>query len=133
VTGYIGYRFVDYDKPETLPIGRLPGGVPVFRDAIGDAFVQAVGPPPAAPVLMGPGEMLPSYTRYESDNGNGVKTTTDLVTGWTYNPGPTDYDTAVVAEFAAVVTEWNQHAANVKTALDLMIANDPYKNATRAQ
>jgi hypothetical protein len=121
MTGRIGYHEVDYDKPETLPLGYLPGGIPVFRDNVGEAYGQAVGPPPQPPMLLSPDQMYASYAQISSDEF-GLVTTETIPVSWTYNPGPADFNTAQANMYAAAVTAWNDRAAIVKQALDLMLA-----------
>ena len=118
MTGRIGYHEVDYDKPETLPIGYL-FGIAVWRDNIGEAYGEAVGPLPAAPALLPPGEMKATYAQVQT----GLLTTAMIPTSWTYDPGPADYDKNLVDEYVAAVQAWNDRAAVAKNALDIILAH----------
>lgn len=120
IIGRIGYHYVDWSKPETMPIGYL-FSVPCWLDNIAEAYGQAVGPLPEAPPLMMPNELAATQSQV-STKEFGLDLTHLITTGYTYDPGPADYDKAVIAAFSAAVTEWNDKAAVVKTMLDMMLA-----------
>ena len=116
--GYNGPRLVDLDDPKTLPFGYLPGNIAVYLDNIAEAYGQAVGPLPQAPLLMQPGEMKATYAQVSTNYG---LTTTEIPTSWTYDPGPNDFNVALNAEYATAVQGWNDRAAVVKQVLDVLL------------
>jgi hypothetical protein len=98
------------------------GLVDVYRDNISEAYSQAVGSPPLAPPLLAPGGLVASFGKITVNTGIGTTRDIEVPIGWTYDPGPAAFDAQVVAEYQAALKGWSDHAANVKTIMDIIIA-----------
>jgi hypothetical protein len=121
-----GSHTEDTSDPKTRRIGLLPtaegGTVEVFADNIAEAYTQAIGPVPTMPLnLLGMGQLKPTYGQIET-NTFGLKQTMQVITGYTYDQGPADYDRSLVAGYQAAVQAWNDHATQVKSIMDVILS-----------
>lgn len=115
----IGHRECDMDDPKTMPIGYI-SAIPVWADNLAEAFNQCVGSPPCPPWLEGPGQMLPTYTPYTIQH-YGSTYTTNVITGYSYDQGPADYNKSAIDLFVAEETAWKDNRDSAKMTFDIIV------------
>ena len=119
-----GPREIDTDDPSTFPLGYLRDmdGMPiaVYRDNIAQAYADAVGIPPAPP-LLSTGILNPQY-EIETIDGNdaGAGYDIQMITGYTY-VSQADEDQVEAANYQTEIAAWNNHAIVTKAIIDLFI------------
>jgi hypothetical protein len=109
----IGYHGIDYNKPETLPIGYIYGKG--FRaDNILEAWGQVLGPIPSAPELLPPGKT----------DINGLISNTNVLSEYSYDPGPGNYDRShwFVQDALTAISAYSAKATTIKQMIDKLIA-----------